>query len=98
MADVDFLSRCPLTGLLDKAYLKERSELLRRNRALTDVEPGRPAFSHAMKLADDEAIEFPSTSHFSIVDPYGNVVSMTTTIENGFGSRLMVRASCSIMN
>jgi len=32
----------------------------------------------------------PSTSHISIVDAAGNVASMTTTIENGFGSRLMV--------
>ncbi|MEO1285322.1 MAG: gamma-glutamyltransferase, partial [Pseudomonadota bacterium] len=31
------------------------------------------------------------TSHISIVDQYGNALSMTTTIENGFGSRVMVR-------
>ncbi|WP_372836309.1 gamma-glutamyltransferase, partial [Puniceibacterium confluentis] len=37
-----------------------------------------------------ESAEFPSTSHISIVDQYGNALSMTTTIENGFGSRLMV--------
>ncbi|MEM9279648.1 MAG: gamma-glutamyltransferase, partial [Pseudomonadota bacterium] len=40
--------------------------------------------------APDNSLELPSTSHFSIVDAAGNVVSMTTTIENGFGSRLMV--------
>ena len=43
----------------------------------------------AMRQADDESIELPSTSHFNIVDKAGNVISMTTTIENGFGSRLM---------
>ncbi|WP_404426581.1 gamma-glutamyltransferase [Thalassospira australica] len=90
MADIDFVPM-PLTGLLDKDYLAQRSKLLESDRALENVEPGMPAFSHAMRLADDEAIEFPSTSHFSIVDAMGNVVSMTTTIENGFGSRLMVR-------
>ncbi|MBO6580414.1 MAG: gamma-glutamyltransferase [Thalassospira sp.] len=89
MADIDFVPM-PLTGLLDKPYLAERSKLLDRDTALEAVEPGMPSFSHAMKLADDEAIELPSTSHFSIVDIYGNAVSMTTTIENGFGSRLMV--------
>ncbi|WP_417805206.1 gamma-glutamyltransferase [Thalassospira lucentensis] len=90
MADVDFVPM-PVRGLLDASYLKDRSELLHRDNALETVEPGSPAFSHAMNLADDEAIELPSTSHFSIVDAYGNVASMTTTIENGFGSRLMVR-------
>ncbi|MFC4234345.1 gamma-glutamyltransferase [Thalassospira xianhensis] len=90
MADIDFVPM-PLTGLLDKTYLTDRAKLLETGSALGNVEPGLPAFSHAMRLADDEAIEFPSTSHFSIVDAMGNVVSMTTTIENGFGSRLMVR-------
>jgi gamma-glutamyltranspeptidase/glutathione hydrolase len=90
MADIDFVPM-PLTGLLNKEYLAQRSKLLESNQALESVEPGMPAFSHAMRLADDESIEFPSTSHFSIVDPMGNAVSMTTTIENGFGSRLMVR-------
>ncbi len=33
----------------------------------------------------------PSTSHISIVDPFGNALSMTTTIEGGFGSKLWVR-------
>jgi gamma-glutamyltranspeptidase/glutathione hydrolase len=53
--------------------------------------PGEPLWGNEQKvaLADDYSIEFPSTSHFAIVDKAGNVVSMTTTIENGFGSRLM---------
>ncbi len=89
MADIDFVPM-PLSGLLNKTYLRERSRLLDRKTALETVDPGMPSFSHAMKLADDDAIELPSTSHFSIVDIYGNAVSMTTTIENGFGSRLMV--------
>jgi gamma-glutamyltranspeptidase / glutathione hydrolase len=89
MADIDFVPM-PLTGLLDKTYLAERSKLLDRDAALETVKPGMPNFSHAKKLADDEAIELPSTSHFSIVDIYGNAVSMTNTIENGFRSRLMV--------
>ncbi len=53
--------------------------------------PGAPEWDHARLLADDESIELPSTSHISIVDAQGNAVSMTTTIENAFGSRLMVR-------
>jgi len=59
--------------------------------ALPEVSPGDPTYDHALNWADDGAIEFPSTSHISIVDSYGNALSMTTTIENAFGSRLMVR-------
>lgn len=88
MADSDFVPM-PTDGLLSPKYLKERSKLLSGSSALESVEAGEPEWDHAMLLADDESIEFKSTSHFSIVDSDGNVVSMTTTIENGFGSRLM---------
>ncbi|MCY6379933.1 gamma-glutamyltransferase [Hoeflea prorocentri] len=89
MADSDFVPM-PTEGLLDRAYLDERARLMEPGTVLTDeVKPGMPAWDHAMHLADDESIELPSTSHFSIVDADGSVISMTTTIENGFGSRLM---------
>lgn len=90
MADDDFVP-VPIKGLIAKDYLERRAQLLRGDDALPEVEPGRPAFDHALNLADDESIEFPSTSHISLTDRYGNVLSMTTTIENAFGSRLMVR-------
>jgi gamma-glutamyltranspeptidase/glutathione hydrolase len=90
LADSDFVP-VPLKGMLAPDYLKARSELLRGDDALPQVAPGRPEFDHALNLADDQSIELPSTSHISIVDDYGNALSMTTTIENGFGSRLMVR-------
>jgi len=88
LADSDFLP-VPLKGLLADDYLAARSDLLRNDRALPDAEPGEPEWDHAQLWGDDEAIELPSTSHFSIVDDEGNALSMTTTIENGFGSRLM---------
>jgi gamma-glutamyltranspeptidase / glutathione hydrolase len=93
MADSDFVP-VPVEGLIDPAYLEERAGLIEGDRAegfkaLENVEPGEPAFDHAMLLGDDQSIELPSTSHISIVDADGNVLSMTTTIENGFGSRLM---------
>ncbi|MBE1284350.1 MAG: gamma-glutamyltransferase [Rhodobacteraceae bacterium] len=90
MADSDFVP-VPEAGLVDPVYLAERGKLLNGETALEHVEPGQPKFDHALNWADDEAIELPSTSHISIVDAYGNVLSMTTTIENAFGSRLMVR-------
>lgn len=89
VADSDYVP-VPVKGLLDPAYLAERGALLAGEDALPDVAAGNPAFDHALNWADDEAIELPSTSHISIVDSAGNVASMTTTIENGFGSRLMV--------
>lgn len=88
MADSDFVP-VPTRGLVDPAYLESRAVLLDGDDALPEVAPGLPEWDHAMLWADDESIELPSTSHISIVDQYGNALSMTTTIENGFGSRLM---------
>nr|WP_325249427.1 gamma-glutamyltransferase [Amylibacter sp.] len=88
MADSDFVP-VPTKGLLDPKYTTERAKLLNTDTALETVTAGDPTFDHALNLADDMAIEFPSTSHFSIVDSYGNALSMTTTVENTFGSRLM---------
>jgi len=91
MADSDFV---PMPqGLLAEDYLAKRASLITAGTALTkqQVVAGEPDWINAKKiaLADDESIEFPSTSHFVIADKEGNIISMTTTIENGFGSRLM---------
>ncbi|MGB1272217.1 MAG: gamma-glutamyltransferase family protein, partial [Endozoicomonas sp.] len=88
MADTDFVSMPK--GLLDKQYLQSRSRLLSGDQAMTEVYAGAPPEVTRLARSPDESIELPSTSHISIVDALGNVVSMTTTIENGFGSRLMV--------
>ncbi len=88
MADSDFVPM-PTKGLVDPVYLAERAALLAGDDALPEVVPGNPNWDHARLWADDGAIEFPSTSHISIYDQFGNALSMTTTIENGFGSRLM---------
>lgn len=90
MADSDFVPM-PTEGLVAPDYLAERAQLLASDDALPEVAPGTPEWDHAQIWADDASLEFPSTSHISIVDAAGNVLSMTTTIENAFGSRLMVR-------
>lgn len=90
LADTDFLP-LPIKGLLRKDYLGERASLLDGDKALAKdaVKAGEPEWDHALLFGRDAAIEMPSTSHFVIVDKQGNVLSMTTTIEGGFGSRLM---------
>jgi len=92
MADPDFV-KLP-DGLLDHDYLSERSSAIRPDRAFDRAEAGDPKASPRVRnvaLADDASLEFPSTSHLSIVDRYGNALAMTTTIEDLFGSRQMVR-------
>lgn len=88
MADSDFVP-VPTKGLVDPAYLASRAELLKTDTALEKPAAGDPSFDHSLNWADDDSLELPSTSHFSIVDTYGNALSMTTTVENRFGSRLM---------
>ena len=90
MADSDFVPM-PTEGLVDPAYLALRGKLLAGDDSLPEVSAGAPRWSHARLWGRDTALELPSTSHVSIVDAAGNALSMTTTIENGFGARLMVR-------
>ncbi|MEQ9694963.1 gamma-glutamyltransferase [Shimia sp. SDUM112013] len=88
VADTDFVP-VPVQGMLQRSYLNDRSELLRREDKLPEASPGTPTFDHGHLRADDEERTAPSTTHVSIVDSYGNVLSMTASIENAFGSRLM---------
>ncbi|NOI36201.1 gamma-glutamyltransferase [Vibrio cyclitrophicus] len=90
MADQDYIPM-PTQGLVNTDYLQERAQLITAGKALDSAPSGTPPWDHAMLRSQDVSIELPSTSHFNIVDSDGNVVSMTTTIENAFGSRLMVR-------
>ena len=89
MADSDFVAMPE--GLLDPAYLKRRAALIDPARAMAAAQPGTPPWQEARARATDGSIEFPSTSHLSVSDGAGNAVALTTTIENGFGSRVMVR-------
>ncbi|MDZ4871892.1 MAG: Glutathione hydrolase proenzyme [Chroococcidiopsis cubana SAG 39.79] len=90
MADADFVP-VPVNELIDPEYLNNRAKLINPQRALTDAEPGELRSPQKLVWGQDNAIEFPSTSHTTIVDRNGNSVSMTTSIEDTFGSRLMVR-------
>lgn len=90
MADSDYVDM-PTAGLLNVDYLKSRAALINPLQAAKSVKAGEPPWDAQADGALDNALEFPSTSHISIVDRFGNAVSLTTTIENGFGSRVMAR-------
>ncbi len=86
LADPDFVPT-PM-GLLDADYLAGRRALIKPEAVMGLAHPGTPPQAAAEPPGDDETMELPGTSHYSIVDRDGNVISMTTTIESAFGSRL----------
>lgn len=90
MADSDFVD-VPVAGLIDRRYLARRAGLIALERALPEPQPGEPPQARAARYGPHWGPELPGTTHFSIVDAYGNALSMTSSIETGFGSRLMVR-------
>src|SRR4030095_6148739 len=98
MADPDFFNAPK--GLTDRAYLTERSRAIRTDASLGRATPGTPPDIAAVEKAagPDHAYEFPSASHISVVDAYGNAVAMTTTIEDNFGSRLMTESGFLLNN
>jgi gamma-glutamyltranspeptidase/glutathione hydrolase len=88
-------------GLLDRGYLGERSRLIRTTGSIGRATPGMPpvpATSKKVAYAMHAAPEFPSTSHVSIVDRYGDAVAMSTSIEYAFGSRLMTEGGFLLNN
>jgi len=89
IADPDFVSTP--AGLLDRSYLEQRRALIDPKHARSDVTAGTPPNTRQGAYGRDGTIEGIGTSHISIVDRDGNAVSMTTTIEQAFGARLMVR-------
>ena len=86
MADSDFVE-VPVNQLLAPNYLAKRSMLIKPDK---DMGKARPGLQDLYAMGHDDSIELPSTSHLSIVDSKGNAISMTTSIEHGFGSAVMV--------
>lgn len=90
IADPDFAA-VPVDGLLNKAYLAGRAAAIRPDARMSDIAPGAPPGIRQYWLESDSWREPGSTTHFSIVDGEGNAVALTSSIEQNFGSRLMVR-------
>lgn len=88
MADSDFVAM-PTRGLLNAAYLAERSKLINPALASDKATPGTPPQDQASLWTPDTDQERPGTTHIVIKDRYGNMISYTSSIETGFGSRVM---------
>ena len=95
MADEDFYP-VPKEGLLNEEYISERRALLNSDRASTDITAGDPwayeSTANAMEVEVSNGEDKPDgeTTHFSVIDKWGNMVAYTTTIEQVFGTGIMV--------
>ena len=87
MADSDFVDMPE--GLLDGVYLAGRAAMIDPAHVMeVPARPGEPPWEDAQLLAPDQDRPNFGTPHFVIVDSYGDMLSATTTIETGFGSRV----------
>lgn len=76
-------------GLLDSAYLARR---------MADFDPAHATPSSAVQAGTPTGTESNETTHFSIVDADGNAVSVTTTVNGPFGSRVWVDGAGFLLN
>jgi gamma-glutamyltranspeptidase / glutathione hydrolase len=88
LGDPDFY-KVPVKNLLDTAYIDSRMKNFSWAAATPSnaIQPG--------KLAGYEDMQ---TTHFSIVDQYGNAVSITTTLNDWFGSKIVVGGAGFLLN
>ena len=88
VGDADFIT-VPVEGMLNETYLAQRAELI-TDMDMGTATPGTPPGTFDPSSPQMQSFES-GTSHISIVDQFGNALSMTTTVESYFGSGLMVR-------
>ena len=91
--DPDFVD-VPMRGLLDADYLASRRALIDPNRAnLATNEPGDPWPYEGREQSGDAAVQESGgggTANFIVVDGWGNVASVTSTVNSGFGVGMIV--------
>lgn len=81
LGDPDFVE-IPIDSLLHEAYLESR---------MSDFSFERATPSETIKTGTIVSYESEETTHYSIVDQYGNAASVTTTLNSAFGSKLYVK-------
>ena len=84
LGDPDFV-KVPVSNLIDPAYVARRAR---------EVDPDRPSPTKAVV----PGLEKPQTTHYSIVDKWGNAVSNTYTLNGWFGSGVVVEGAGFILN
>jgi gamma-glutamyltranspeptidase/glutathione hydrolase len=96
MGDEDFVP-VPKRGLISSCYLDTRRKLINPDQRLASAVAGDPrpcdsaaADDRPLRTAGLEEEKGVHTTHFSVVDRHGNVVSYTTTIENTWGTGIIV--------
>ncbi|WP_134090561.1 gamma-glutamyltransferase [Olivibacter sp. XZL3] len=88
LGDIDFYP-VPVKGLLDSNYQAER---------MKDMDFNRATPSNAIQAGSPQVYESEQTTHFSIVDKDGNAVSITTTLNNSYGSQVVVDRAGFLLN
>ena len=88
LGDTDF-AKVPLSGFVSKSYAQERARLI-------DPDQAKPA--EALGAGDPWRFESPSTTHFSVADANGMVVSTTYTLGADFGSGVMIAGTGILLN
>ena len=86
LGDPDFVD-VPITQMLDKNYLKQRAHLISLVEKIENASPGK--FKNVSQKSHYTDHSMNSTTHFVITDKWGNALSMTSSVESAFGSRIM---------
>lgn len=88
MGDPDFMD-LPVYEFMDEKYIKDRMSTFSWDKATpsSEIKPGKIIFNESYE-----------TTHFSILDKEGNAVSVTTTLNNSFGSKVFVENSGFFLN
>ena len=88
LGDPDFY-QVPVQGLLQENYIKSR---------MKDFSPKKATDTDAVSAGTPAPPESPNTTHYSIVDAQGNAVSVTTTLNSSFGSKVIVAGAGFLLN
>ena len=103
MGDPDF-SKIPVAQLIDKRYGNAWRETIPLRKATPSADLRRPSvFSQLDSYASAHpqpasAVEPDHTTHYSVVDPDGNAVSVTTTLNDSFGSHVTAEGLGFLLN